>query len=92
MNIIKEQRLFYKIAEDIQHKIQGGEYSIGTRLPAEGKLATQYEVSRAVIREAILSLEIKGYVEARVGAGVYVTADAPHDAHQHHMNMWQHTT
>ncbi len=79
MNNVKDQRLFYKIAEDIQNKIQAGEYQIGERLPAESKLAKQYDVSRAVIREAILYLEIKNYVQARVGAGVYVTCDPPHD-------------
>ncbi len=83
MNIIKDQRLFYKIAEDIQNKIQKKEYPIGMRLPAESNLAKQYDVSRAVIREAILSLEIQGYVQARVGAGVYVTYDLSHDTKNH---------
>lgn len=86
MNTIKDQRLFYKIAEDIQKKIQAKEYQIGERLPAEGKLAKQYDVSRAVMREAILSLEIKGYVEARVGAGVYVIHDYPYNTHSDNIN------
>ncbi len=72
MKHIKDQRLFYNIADDIKKKIEQGIYAIGVRLPAEAKMAEQYNVSRAVIREAVLYLEIQGYVEARVGAGVYI--------------------
>jgi len=41
-------------------------------LPAERELATIYEVSRPTIREAIIAMEVKGFVEVRVGSGAYV--------------------
>ncbi len=68
-----EKRLFYKIAEELRRSISQAHYPVGSRLPAESKLAAQFNVSRPVIREAILALEIQGFVEARVGSGVFVT-------------------
>src|SRR4029077_12183270 len=42
--------------------------------PAERELATLLGVSRTSVREALISLEIGGLVEVRVGSGVFVTA------------------
>src|SRR5688500_14623460 len=42
-------------------------------MPAERDLAEKYKVSRPTIREAMIALEIRGWVEARQGSGLYVT-------------------
>ncbi len=65
-------RLYKDIAGQLMSEIQSGKYPIGARLPAERDLALKYEVSRPVIREAIISLEVQGLVDVRVGSGVYV--------------------
>jgi len=65
-------RLYRMIADQIAARIRAGDFLAGTRLPAERDLAEQLQVSRASIREALIALEIEGYVEVRVGTGVFV--------------------
>ena len=65
-------RLYRIIADQIAGKIQAGDFAIGSRLPAERDLAEQLQVSRASVREALIALEIEGYVDVRVGSGVFV--------------------
>lgn len=62
------------IADQIASRIRAGDFEIGGRLPAERDLAEQLRVSRASVREALIALEIEGYVEVRVGTGVFVCA------------------
>ncbi len=57
--------------------IERGEYAAGARLPPERDLAKQLGVSRPSVREALIALEVEGYVEVRIGSGVYVWAP-PH--------------
>lgn len=61
-----------RIYEEIYQKITLGEWPMGTRLPTEVDLATQFGVSRPVVREALLRLRIDGIVESRQGAGTRV--------------------
>ncbi len=77
-------RLYKDIAARLIAAIQNGQFPVGGRLPAERDLALQYEVSRPVIREAIIALEVQGLVEVRVGSGVYVlsTSEAAQDGGQ----------
>jgi DNA-binding FadR family transcriptional regulator len=44
----------------------------GDSLPSEAKLAEQLGVSRNSVREAVKSLETLGFLEARVGSGLFV--------------------
>lgn len=67
-------RLYRMIADQIAERIRAGDFPHGGRLPSERELAEQLQVSRASIREALIALEIEGYVEVRVGTGVFVTA------------------
>ncbi len=68
-------RLYRQIADQIAGKIKEGDFLPGNRLPAERELAEQLQVSRTSVREALIALEIGGFVEVRVGSGVYVTAN-----------------
>ncbi|WP_203564845.1 FadR/GntR family transcriptional regulator [Bordetella pseudohinzii] len=67
-------RLYRMIADQIASRIRAGDFAAGGRLPAERDLAEQLQVSRASVREALIALEIEGYVEVRVGTGVFVCA------------------
>jgi len=69
---IVSKRLYQQVAERIKKQIQAGSLSVGDRLPAEKDLAMQLGVSRPVVREALIALEIAGLVEIRTGSGTYV--------------------
>lgn len=71
---LKVERLYQQVAEKIADHIDQGKYKVGDRLPAERDLAALFGVSRPTVREAIIALEIEGYVEVRMGSGVYVVA------------------
>ena len=71
---ISVSRLYRLIANQIKTKVESGEYAPGARLPSERELAEALNVSRPSVREALIALEIEGYVEVRVGTGVFVTA------------------
>ncbi len=76
LQAVEPRRLYRQIAEQIAQLIASGEFLPGTRLPAERELAASLGVSRASVREAIISLEIGGLVEVRVGTGIFVAAMA----------------
>ena len=71
---ITAPRLYQRIAEEIERLMDGGTFKAGERLPAERALASQLQVSRSSLREALSALELQGRVEIRVGSGVYVSA------------------
>jgi len=77
LTAVEPQRLYRLIADQIAELIERGEYPAGSRLPAERELARRLGVSRTSVREAIVSLEIAGRVEVRVGNGIFVRAKAP---------------
>ena len=70
--VIPPRRLYQEIALQIKAHIESGEFSVGTRLPAERELAQQLKVSRPSVREALIALEVEGLVEVKTGAGVFV--------------------
>lgn len=81
IQIVEPQRLYRQIAAQLRALIANGEYAAGARLPAERDLAQQFGVSRPSIREALIALEVEGWVEVRTGSGVYVVQRLqPHDA------------
>ena len=72
LQAVESRRLYRQIANQIADLIERGEYGVGARLPPERDLARQLKVSRPSVREALIALEVQGYVEVRVGSGVYV--------------------
>jgi len=72
LQVVDNRRLYRQIADQIAALIERGEYGAGQRLPPERDLAKQLGVSRPSVREALIALEVEGYVEVRIGSGVYV--------------------
>ncbi|MEP6657190.1 MAG: FadR/GntR family transcriptional regulator [Betaproteobacteria bacterium] len=72
LQAVEPLRLYRQIAGQIEALIEQGEFRAGGKLPAERELATLLGVSRTSVREAIISLEIAGLVEVRVGTGIFV--------------------
>ena len=71
LQAVESQRLYRQIAEQLRSLIARGEFEDG-RLPAERDLARQLGVSRPSVREALIALEVEGWVEVRIGSGIYV--------------------
>jgi len=64
--------LYHQLKELLTEKIDSGEWEPGYRLPSEQELATELEVSRITVREAMQRLETSGLVERRRGVGTFV--------------------
>lgn len=69
---VENRRLYRQIADQISRLIEAGEYKPGARLPPERMLASQLSVSRPTVREALIALEVEGWVDIRGGTGVFV--------------------
>jgi DNA-binding FadR family transcriptional regulator len=62
------QRVFAALRE----RLLAGELKSGDRLPAERELALSLGISRPILREALRSLAMLGFLEIRHGSGAYV--------------------
>jgi GntR family transcriptional repressor for pyruvate dehydrogenase complex len=72
LQTIVPRRLYRQIADQLRQLIERGEFPVGARLPPERDLAVQLGVSRPSVREALIALEVEGWVEVRMGSGIYV--------------------
>jgi GntR family transcriptional regulator, uxu operon transcriptional repressor len=72
LQTVEPVRLYRQIAGQIATLIDNGEFAAGSRLPPERELAVLLGVSRTSVREALISLEIAGRVDVRVGTGIFV--------------------
>lgn len=77
---ITGNKLYQRVASAIADQIDAGRYVPGGRLPGERDLAEEFKVSRPTIREAMIALEMRGWIEARHGSGLYVTRAGHADA------------
>lgn len=60
-----------KIIKALKNKIASGELVPGVRIN-EIKLAEVFQVSRTPVREALLALEVEGFIEIRPRSGMYI--------------------
>lgn len=81
LQTVESSRLYRQIAEQLRGLISQGEFAAGTRLPAERDLARQLGVSRPSVREALIALEVEGWVEVRTGSGIYVQPPRQRNGH-----------
>ena len=75
LGIAEPKRLYQKIGRDIRQQIVDGEYPVGSRLPAERDIAETLTVSRTIVREALIMLELEGLIEVRKGSGIHVISN-----------------
>lgn len=66
-------RLYQRLARTLFDQLASGRYALGDRLPAERELAAAHDVSRPAVREALIALEVQGYIEVRIGSGTFVS-------------------
>lgn len=62
------------IAENLRREITDQHYATGDKLPTEAALSAKFGVNRHTVRHALRALAEEGLVQARRGAGVFVTA------------------
>lgn len=68
--------LVEKTQQQIVDMIKRHEYDENNYLPSEGELAKRFGVSRVTIREAVKSLEIRGFLRRIHGKGICVLDDS----------------
>ncbi|WP_292376392.1 GntR family transcriptional regulator, partial [Mesorhizobium sp.] len=73
LRVERKPKLSETVVAAIRKQLLAGEIPPGHKLPTEGQLTETFGVSRTVIREALAKLAADGLVEARQGAGVFVT-------------------
>ena len=76
---LHQKRIYEEITHRLQSLVETGDLKPGDRLPPERQLASLFGVSRNSVREAIKSLEQKGVLESRPGAGTFITAGSEAD-------------
>lgn len=69
-----------RIFQQIQAKIDSGDYAPGQRIPSERVLEQQYQVSRVTINRALTQLRASGVIESRRGSGSYVISHEKDEA------------
>jgi DNA-binding FadR family transcriptional regulator len=74
---VRTRRTFEEALEQIVEAVRAGDLRVGDRLPSERALATQMEISRPTLREAIRILSDAGVVElrSRPRGGIYVGSE-----------------
>jgi GntR family transcriptional regulator len=66
-----------QIAAELRDLIMRGELSPGTRLPSTAQLVERYGAANATIQHALKALKDEGFLDSRVGKGVYVRDRQP---------------
>ncbi|GAA0702893.1 pyruvate dehydrogenase complex transcriptional repressor PdhR [Marinobacterium maritimum] len=72
---VKQPRISDVIMQQLETMILEGALKPGQRLPPERELATQFEVSRPSVREAMQKLAARGLLVSRQGGGTFVAED-----------------
>ena len=63
------------IRDDLQRRVESGEFAAGRLLPSEAELSASYAASRVTVRRALEALRDEGLVDSRQGFGWFVAAD-----------------
>lgn len=66
------KRRYQEIAELLARRITGEGYRPGDKFPTERQISLELGISRSLVREAFIVLEIEGYLDVRKGSGSYV--------------------
>ena len=74
-------------ARKIQGMILSGELKSGEKVPSQREFAQALKVSRASLREALLTLETLGLLKTEPGRGTFVSQEPP--SASRHMARWR---
>lgn len=62
------------VAREIQTMIQSGQLKAGEKIPSQREFSQRFGISRASLREALLTLETLGLLKTEAGRGTFVSA------------------
>lgn len=68
----RPKKLYIQVCEAIREEIETGEWPVGSQIPVEDELCRKFDVSKAVIRQAILELVRLGFLVRQQGKGTFV--------------------
>jgi GntR family transcriptional repressor for pyruvate dehydrogenase complex len=68
------------VARKLQAMILEGELKPGEKIPSQRELSERFGISRASLREALLTLETIGLVKTEAGRGTFVVGSSPAQA------------
>ncbi|MFY0624315.1 MAG: FCD domain-containing protein [Pelagimonas sp.] len=71
---MSQYRRYQDVAQALREVIKSEGFAVGDRLPPERQMSEMLSVSRSLVREALIMLEIDGLVEVRKGSGIYLAA------------------
>ena len=69
---VKRDPLYLKIYNDLLAGIKNGTYALGSRLPSEKELSSNYDVSRITSKKALEMLAEQNMITRMPGKGSYV--------------------
>ncbi len=78
--LTREATLAQRVEQELERLIVGSYLGEGDRLPSERELATQFGVSRTVVREAVRALAARRLVDVGSGRGMVVRAPTAESA------------
>ncbi|MDI5982150.1 GntR family transcriptional regulator [Amycolatopsis magusensis] len=61
-----------QIAAELRARIISGDLAAGTQLPSTAQLMATYDAANATVQRALSALKDEGFLDSRVGKGVYV--------------------
>src|SRR3954469_9483635 len=61
-----------QIVDWIKSRIERGEWTVGTKIPTQRQLAIEFNVNRSTVQLAIDELKADGFLESKMGSGVFV--------------------
>lgn len=77
------------VAREIQTMIQSGSLKVGEKIPSQREFSQKFGISRASLREALLTLETLGLLKTEAGRGTYVSGGPSSTAN--HMAPWRYS-
>jgi GntR family transcriptional regulator len=66
--------LYYQLEQILKQQLESGIWKPGETLPTEKEIMSQYGISRATVRQAILALVTDGYLKREKSKGTIVTS------------------
>ena len=80
------------VAREIQGMIQSGQLKPGEKIPSQREFSQKFGISRASLREALLTLETLGLLKTEAGRGTFVASpSAPSSGAAGHMAPWRYS-